>query len=200
MSFNPNKKGSQIEYELIPKGPHMARCARVIEIGEQDGMYGKQNKVVISFALPNVLMKMGDGTEKQRLISNPFGITLSTDEKSTMYKYTKALDPNGTAERLGDFLNAPCQVVIGHNTKEGKTRDRLDSVSPILPGIPVPDLDIDPYWFEWENPSQEVWRKIPKFTQELIRKAANLAGSKVEKMLACEDAGQTYVGEDEHSF
>lgn len=193
MTFNPNQKNSSaVEYELLPKGAHMARCVRVIEIGEQDGMYGKQHKVVIAFSLPNVLMKMSDGSEKQRMISNAFGITISSDEKSTMYKYTKALDPNGEATCLGDFLNKPCQIVIGHNTKEGKTRDRLDSVSPILPGIPVPELDTDGFWFEWSKPSQEIWKKIPKFTQELIKKASNYPGSKVEKMVACDEAGEEY--------
>ncbi len=194
MTFNPNDKSSgKGDFELIPKGPHMARCARVIEIGVQSGQYGDQNKAVIVFSLPNVLMKLADGTEKQRMISNPFGLQISTDEKSNMYKYTKALDPNAEAKCLGDFLNKPCQVVIGHHvTKEGKVRDRLDSVSPILPGLPVPDLDLEPFWFEWDRPSQEVWKKIPKFTQDLIRAAANFAGSKVEQMVTADDAGQVY--------
>lgn len=193
--FNPNSKDNKKSFELIPKGPHMARCSRIIEIGIQNSpQYGPSDKVVIAFNLPNVTMTMGDGTTKQRMISNPFGITLSSDEKSNMFKYTKALDPNGEATNLGDFLNKPCQIVIGHHAsgKDGTVRDRLDSVSPILPGLPVPDLDIEPFWFEWDRPSQEVWKKIPKFTQDLIRQATNLPGSKVEAMIAADDAGEQY--------
>lgn len=198
--FNPNNKDNKT-FELIPKGPQMARCSRIVEIGVQESpQYGDSDKVVIAFNLPNVLMTMADGTQKQRMVSNPFGITKSSDEKSNMHKYTKALDPNGTAQYLGDFLNQPCQVVIGHVTKDGTTRDRLDSVSPILPGIPVPELDIEPLFFEWDYPSQEVWKKLPKFTQDLIRKAKNLPGSKVEAMIAADDAGQTYVNDDELPF
>lgn len=194
MTFNPNDKNSgKPAFDLIPKGPHMARCARVIEIGNQDGTYGVQNKAVIVFSLPHVLMKMADGSEKQRMISNPFGIQISSDEKSNMYKYTKALDPNGDAKRLGDFLNKPAQVFIGHHTsKEGKVRDRLDTVSALLPGLPVPELDTEPFWFEWDKPSQEVWKKIPKFTQDLIRAATNFPGSTVERMVVSDDAGELY--------
>lgn len=193
MSFNPNDKNAKKQYDLVPKGPHMARCARVIEIGVQASeKYSDQNKAVIVFSLPNVKIKMADGAEKQKMISQPFGIQLSSDEKSNMYKYTKALDPNGEAKSLGDFLNKPCQVVVGHYEKGDRTNDRLDSVSPILPGIPVPDLDLEPFWFEWDKPSQEVWKKIPKFTQDLIRGAVNFPGSRVERMVAADDAGEIY--------
>jgi hypothetical protein len=185
MSFNPNAKDSgTFERELIPHGTHAARCARVIEIGKQySNLYDNEsNKVVIVLSLPHVLMNIG-GEEKQAFISNPFGITISNNDKSSMKQYTRALDPKGEATSLGDFLNKVCQVFVTHRTKDDKTFARLDSVAPILPGFPVPELDTEPLWFQWNKPDADVWAKLPDFQKELIKKATNYAGSYVEEMV-----------------
>jgi hypothetical protein len=182
--FNPNAPDNGGERELLPRGTHAARCVRIIELGKQ---YSKQfdsesNKAVIVLALPNVTVTVG-GEEKQAFISNPFGITLSTGDKSTMKQYTRALDPDGTAKNLGDLLNRTCQVYIEHQTKGEKTYARIHSVAPLLPGLQVPELDTEPFWFRWDKPDPEAWKKIPEFQQELVKEATNYPDSKVEQMV-----------------
>lgn len=183
MSFNPSAKDNRnIEYELTPEGPTVARCVRVIEIGKQDSRYGVQDRCVINFSLPFHFIKLGD-EEKQKFISQPFGINMSNNEGSTMAEYVKAL--NSSAQSLGDFLNQPCQLNIVHyDRKDGKGRgERIDSVTRLLPGIEVPELDTEPFWFEWKNPDPSVWQKIPPFTKTLIQEAVNYPDSKVEQMV-----------------
>jgi hypothetical protein len=183
--FNPNAKDGGFERELIPSGTHAARCARVIEIGKQySKLYDNEsNKVIIVLSLPHVLINMG-GEEKQAFVSNPFGITISNNDRSSMKQYTRALDPKGEAKSLGDFLNKTCQVLITHRTKgDGKVFAQLDSVAPILPGFEVPDLDTDPLWFRWNSPDAEVWKKLPDFQKNLIKEATNYHGSKVWEMV-----------------
>jgi hypothetical protein len=182
--FNPNAKGSSGEREVIPAGTHAARCVRVVEIGKQ---YSKQydnesNKVVIVLALPHVLVTVGN-EEKQAFISNPFGITISNNDRSSMKQYTRALDPTGEAKNLGDFLNKTCQVLVTHRTREDKTYARLDSIAPILPGFPVPELDTEPFWFRWNQPDPKLWEKLPDFQKQLIKEATNYPGSYVEEMV-----------------
>ena len=182
--FNPFSDAPQsFERELIPEGPHAARCVRVIEIGKQySQLYdSEQNKVVIVFSIPGVTMEIL-GEEKQKFISNPFGITISNNDRSTMRQYARALCPAG-GSNLGDFLDKPCQIYVKHVTKSDRTMDRLDSVSPILPGIQVPELDTEPFWFQWNKPDVNHWVKIPNFTQELIKQATNYPGSYVEEMV-----------------
>ena len=94
-AFNPNAPDTGFDRELIPQGVHAARCARVIELGEQDSQYGMANKAVVVLSIPGVTMNFG-GEEKQAFISNPFGITLSNNEKAKMKQYTKALAPDAT--------------------------------------------------------------------------------------------------------
>jgi len=179
--FNPSAKETKTQFELIPEGPHPARCSRIIEIGEQESQYGVQTKVIIAFNVTDSFIKLSDGTEKQRMISNPFGINMSNNEKSTMAQYTKAL--NARASSLGDFLERPCQVSIIHYKKDDTVRDRLDAVAPIIPGLQIPELDITPFWFKWDAPEVEQWALIPEFTQKLIMQAVNYKGSAVEDMV-----------------
>ena len=187
--FNPSAKESKPQFELIAEGPHPARCSRIIEIGEQESQYGVQTKVIIAFNVTDSFITMSDGTQKQRMISNPFGITMSNNEKSTMAQYTKALNPR--AADLGDFLNRTCQVSVIHYKKDDIVRDRLDSVAPIIPGLQIPELDITPFWFKWDAPEVEQWELIPEFTQNLIRNAKNFKGSAVEDMIKAYEASGT---------
>lgn len=184
--FNPNAKdsGAGFERELIPAGTHAARCVRIIEIGKQySKLYDNEsNKVVIVFSLPHVMMSFS-GEEKQAFISNPFGITISNNDRSSMKQYTRALDPKSEVKNLGGFLNKVCQISVVHRTKQDRTTANLDAVAPILPGFPVPELDVEPIWFQWNKPDPDVWVKIPKFTQELIKEATNYQGSYVEEVV-----------------
>jgi len=181
MSFNPSAKESKPSFDLIAEGPHPARCSRIIEIGEQESQYGVQTKVIIAFNVTDSFITLADGTQKQRMISNPFGINMSNNEKSTMAQYTKALNPR--AESLEDFLGRACQVSVVHYRKDDTTRDRLDAVAPIIPGLQIPELDIVPFWFRWDAPDAELWEQIPEFTQNLMKKAVNYPGSAVEEMV-----------------
>tara|TARA_Y100000114_G_scaffold50443_2_gene46047 strand:- start:6261 stop:6857 length:597 start_codon:yes stop_codon:yes gene_type:complete len=193
MTFNPNAKPeNSFERELIPEGPHLARCVRVVEIGKHHNpKYDKtQNKVIIVFSLPNVIMNFGEIGDKQAFISHPYGITISNFEKSDMYEYTSALDPTGSVTDLGGFLNKPCQISIKHQAREGKSPyARIDGVAPMLPGLEVPELDTDPFWFQWDNPDPEIWNKLNDFTKNLIQEAVNYPDSLVQRVAEGEVSG-----------
>ncbi len=185
-AFNPTSTETTFQRELIPEGPHAARCARVIEIGEQESKahpeYGIKNKAVIVFSIPAVLMKFKD-EEKQAFISNPFGIPMTNHEKSSMKQYTRALSP--VEGNLGGFLEQTCQVYIKHQPSKtsDNTVQKIDSVSPLLPGTPVGDLDTEPFWFQWDKPDPVLYALIPEFQQQMISEAVNYSGSLVEQMV-----------------
>ena len=183
--FNPFAEDTGgFERELIPEGPHAARCVRVIEIGKQYSQRydNEANKAVIVLSIPNVKMEI-NGEEKQRFISNPFGITISNNERATMRQWARALCPDG-GNSLGDFLNQPCQVVVRHQKKEdGSSFDRIDSIAPILPGLEVGELDMEPFWLQWNSPDPEVLAQVPEFTRGLIKQATNYQGSLMEEAM-----------------
>ena len=179
--FNPNATSTEYAREETPPGMHAVRCARVIEIGQQTSpIYGTKDKVVIQFSIPAITINV-NGEEKQKFISNPFGVTKSTHEKSTMKQYAKALAPN--AVNLGEFLTKAAQINVIHQQKNDRTIEKIDSVAPILPGLEIPELDTEPFWFEWNDPSYEYWAMIPEFTKKLIMQADNYTGSFIEEMV-----------------
>ena len=181
--FNPFATGG--EREAIEEGPHAVRCVRVIEIGQQSSERypDPKNKVIIVFSVPDSMIEI-NGEMKQRFISNPFGITISNSPKGTMSQYARALCPKGGPQgNLGDFLNQPCQIVVKHVTKKDRVLETIDSIAPILPGTPVPELDTEPFWFRWNKPDPALWVQIPEFTQKLIKEADNYTGSYVEEMV-----------------
>lgn len=190
--FNPNAKPEQLDRELIPEGAHLARCARVIEIGQHLSGFpqpdGKEefpkNKAVIVLSLPNVIQNFGELGDKQAFISNPFGITMSNNDRAIMRQYSKALDPQGTAQNLGDFLNRPCQVSVIHKPRKDKPPVAIiDSIAPCLPGLEVPELDTEPFWFQWNDPDPEILAKVPPFSRELMTQAVNYIDSRVERLM-----------------
>lgn len=204
--FNPNEKSSDFERDLIPEGPHLARCARVIEIGQHLSGFpqpdGKEeypkNKAVIIFSLPNVIMNFGEKLgDKQAFISNPFGITMSTNDRAIMKQYAKALDPQGEATDLGFFVNRPCQISVVHKERKDKPPVAIiDSVAPCLPGLEVPELDTDPFWFKWNDPDPELLAAIPPFTRELMTQAVNYPDSRVERLIQQMDQEPQPADED----
>lgn len=204
--FNPNAKPENQDRELIPEGPHLARCARVIEIGKhlsgfppEDGKeeYPK-DKVVIVFALPNVIMNFGETLgDKQAFISRPFGITMSTGEKAIMRQYSKALDPQGQATSLGWFIDQPCQISVVHKPRKDKPPVAIiDSVAPCLPGLEVPALDTQPFWFKWNDPDGDTLQLVPPFTRELMTQAVNYPDSRVQQLMEQLDQKPDEADED----
>lgn len=189
--FNPFAESKGFERELTPQGIHLARCARVIEIGKQESpnpAYGTKDKVVVVFSLSNLFMELS-GEQKQKFISKPFGITISNNEKSDLKEIAMALSPEGGGS-FADFLDKPCQLIVGHEQKGDRTIEKIKSIAPVLPGTEVPPLDTEPFWFPWNKPNPDYWVMIPKFTQDLIKQAVNYPGSYVEEMVLGLEEGQ----------
>jgi hypothetical protein len=158
-----------------------------------------KDKAVIVFSLPEVIFEFGELGEKQAFISNPFGITMSTNDRATMKLYAKALDPQGQGSDLGSaFLNKPCQLVVKHKEREGKpTVAVIDSVAAIHPSMQVPEADTEPFWFKWDEPDHQTLQMIPEFTQNLMKEAVNYEGSKVQALL--EQADRIADGQSEET-
>ena len=200
--YNPFDEGDSFERELIPEGPHAVRCARVIEIGKHwSEMYKKEDdKVVVVFAVPAHTIEI-NGEQKQRLISNPFGINKTKGEKATIRQYTRALCPQG-GTGLKDFLNQTAQIWVEHKAREGKsTIDKINSIAPLLPGaFPVPELDIPEVLLLWNDPDPLMWDMVPKFTQDMVKGAVNYPGSYMEEMVNAYESEQSTSHEADVPF
>lgn len=187
-AFNPNAEpdNKEFERELIPEGPHKARCVRVIEIGDQySDLYDvTKTKAIIVFSLPEVLMNFGDLGEKQAFISHPWGINLTNDSRGDMSMYRAALDPKKETTDLGGFLDRTCQISVKHKEREGKsTIAKIDSVAPLLSGIEVGEADTELLWLKWDDPDPEIYKILNDMTKDQIQNAVNYEGSVMQRMV-----------------
>lgn len=185
MTFNPSAPSEKFVRELIPEGPHMAYCSRIIELGIQPGFKGAKSrpKAVIAFNLPGQTVEI-NGEPKHRMMSNPYGITLTTNEKSDMRKYANALNPS--AKNLGEFLGKPCTVNVVHKLKSDGSGDKIDKIDYVtrpMAGVPTVAPDIDLWWFKFDDPDMNLWELIPQFQKDIILEAENYPGSKLQEKL-----------------
>jgi len=187
-AFNPNAETS---FEQIPEGIYLARCVRVIELGDQASeLYpDPKPKAQIVLSIPAHTVTV-NGEEKQSFISNLYGITMSSSDRSTMKQYTRALDPKGQATSINYFLDQPCQVTVKHNQKG---RAVIDSIAPVVPGTEVPAVDTPLLYFSQVNPDPEVWAQVPEITKQIIKEAVSYPGSKVEAMVKSLEAEQPEI-------
>lgn len=180
MALNPKEPESRgVDYELPEEATYMGRLARVIELGKHEDKYGEKDRVVFGFLVPEMTINI-DGVEKQRMFWT-FPLNKKNNAEATVIKYMKALNPE--AAGYEDIMGKPCGIEFKHKTVDGTTRANIANITRPMRGVDVPEPDCDVYFFDFENPSREVWDKLSENRQEKIKSALNYEGSAVQEML-----------------
>lgn len=146
MALIVKDKGSK-DFKVLDPGLYQAVCSNVIDMGEHEGQYGIKSKIGIIFELNEI---RDDGKRYQ--LSMTTGNTLATKghlrptlESWRGKKFTdEELKDGFDLEKL---IGANCYLNITHDTKDGKTYLKINSVVPlpkeiakIQPvGLPVPE-------------------------------------------------------------
>jgi hypothetical protein len=171
------------DFPQAPTGTHVARCFRLIDLGTQhseyQGMPTTRNQVLVSWELPSELMEDG----------KPFAVssfyTNSLNEKATMRHHLEAWRGKAFSEDeeksfdLMNVLGKPCMVTVVLNEK-GKAK--VSAISGLPKGLQCPP-QINPsssFWLdEWND---ELFEKIPKGIQDIIKKSDEFKEMTGEKM------------------
>lgn len=184
---NANKK----PVERIGEGTYPARLVQVLDLGKQvetdwqtgevktwdDGNTMLKPKVWLTFELPDETIDV-DGEAKPRWISKEYNV--SFHEKSALTQVVSALN-DGKAKTLADLIGQPALVEIG-TTRTGK--DKLTSVSKVVKGMTVGELQNDPKFFDFDNPNRDIYDNLPNFLQEKIKEGAEHSrATKVSQMI-----------------
>jgi hypothetical protein len=132
-------------------------------------------KVVLQFELPNELISFPDGTQKPMATSHFLTAYLGSVNKpsKTNLFLTAWRGRAFTEKELGGFdlaavVGAPCLLNIIHETKDGKTRDRIASVSPLPKGMKVVGMINEPVKYEIEQGRDAVFAKLPEWMRKMI--------------------------------
>jgi hypothetical protein len=189
MALNPqDKSAAGFDLPLPNIGVVPARLARIVEIGKHDTFYGEKDQVFLWYSLPTRLIDAPDSDYhgKQHMLRTAPLRKSSSDKASLMTDHVNVLKPD--AQSLDQLLNLAGFVTISHNTVESQGQSRtfanIAQVSGVPEGITVGELDTTPFYFDFDNPDEDVWNKfLWDNIREKIMSAKNYQGSKVEEMV-----------------
>lgn len=197
MSFKIDQTKKSYAPRPLPKsGTQAARLISVVGLGRQERPpYQGQEKapadmIWINFELVNDKYER-DGEKVNHRIS-PRNMVISTDPKAALAKLVNSLDPeNNFKWDLEKLLNLPCLVSVAHAkvTKAGpdgkpqeNTYANFVSALPAPEGLPVPEASVPPLVFNFDDPTEEGYKSLPKFIRDRLKSAVNFKGSKVEQL------------------
>ena len=186
MSLNPQDKSVANPIPIPEVGVVPARLARVIEVGVHDTFYGEKDQVILFYSLPTRIIEAeGDYNGKQHMIRTA-PLRKSSSDKATLMEHVNVLNPAATD--LDQLLDKPCFVTIIHNEVESggasRTFANISNVSGVPEGIEVGALDTTPFYFDYDNPDEDIWTsQLWDGVRDKIKDAKNYPGSKVEEMV-----------------
>lgn len=212
VDMNVAQKGGGSGSRLLPVGNALARLVGYIELGNQEGTGKAAGKIQpmcrLTFALfgqtpSGEAYHNEDGTPA---IRSTFDMNLSLNEKATLFKLFKKMNPKGDKKHFAQMINDTFILPVTH-TKDAKDATKvyanldLDNIRAAVDPItyqpyPVPEIKDDKLFklFLWDNPTKECWDSIfiegtnddgksKNYLQERILGAVNYPGSALEQLL-----------------
>ena len=171
---------ARAKQERIPEGTYMARVTSIVDLGIQEQTDWKTGeptdpkaRVLVTWELPTetITVEHNDGTEEElpRLISKEY--TLSNYDQSNLMKLIAVLKPG--LKTLTELLNIECMVNVG-STVNGNAK--IVSVVTSPKGMPVPELAKEASYFDFDDPSEDLYLNLPSWVRMKIKSAENYTG------------------------
>ena len=194
---SPTTTSVKSDRPLPKSGPQPARVAQIIDLGVQarPAFQGKEkapvHQVYVNFELVNDTYEYEGKQVKHRIGPKPYSVVSKTSTfygNSAISKFLSSIDPDDSIKgKLAALVDRPCYVVIAHNEGIGKHQGRkfanITQVMIAPEGLPVAQLSTPPTVFEFDNPTEDSWKAMPKFLQDKVKTALNYKGSKVEALV-----------------
>lgn len=186
--------GNRVEQSPIEPGVYPGRLVQIIDLGlqAQRPFQGKEKppaqEIMLTYELVDCFMLDEKGKEledKPRWVSETLPLFgLFADRAKSTQRY-KAMDPNEV--HGGDFsqlIGTPINVTIVNNVVADKTYTNVANLGPMRPkdAEKCPQLKNEPKVFDVDNPDMEVFKSLPQWIQDKIKKNLNYSGSKLEKL------------------
>tara|TARA_R110000744_G_C19156359_1_gene539984 strand:+ start:83 stop:724 length:642 start_codon:yes stop_codon:yes gene_type:complete len=181
MSIKFKKPVNEKNDFLIPSGTHIARCYKMIHIGERNYEYNGEpktkNSLWVFFELP-FEMRVFDPNKGEQPMSISIEYNLTYYETAKLFKHInswrgKTLTPQEIdGFEVDKLLGVPCSLSIVHNTslKNGKIYANIQSVSGIPKGMECPNQINDTLVWDYEdNFSLDVFNSFHSFFQNMIK-------------------------------
>lgn len=173
-------KQSDIVYELVPSGNHIARCYSMIEIGTEESEFqGKKKKlykVRVTWELPNE-KKVFDPAKGEQPFTISKDYTLSMFDQANLRQDLESWRGKGFTEDeakafdITKLIGVPCMLNVIHKTSQkGGQYSAIASVTPIPKGLPAP-LQINPsFVFSYDQWDDKKFAGLSEWVRGRIEK------------------------------
>ena len=175
----PIIKQTESSYTPAPEGTHPARCYSMISLGTQvsaNPQFKPSFQVVVGFELPNEAIEI-NGEKKPMAVSQFLNAYLGSPKKPsktnlflTAWRGRAFTESELAGFDLSKVVGASCLLNIIHEVKDGKTREKIASISPLPKGMTMPPAQNKPIIYEVEQGRDAMFQKLPEWTQNLISK------------------------------
>ena len=180
MSIKFQKPEQQTNKFLAPAGTHIAKCFKMIHVGQIDYLYQgepkKRNSLWVYFELPNELQTFNSDIGEQPYSVN-IEYNLTFYEAAKLFKHINSWRGKTlTPQELDDFevsslIGKSCMLTIVHNiAASGKTYANINSITGMPKGMDAPKQINDSFIWDYnDNFSINEFNKFPQFMQEKIQ-------------------------------
>lgn len=176
MALLARQTKQETKVEPLSAGMHIAVCYAVIDLGVQfNEAYQKEQHKIMLIWETDETMTTADGEVKPKAISKEFALSLH--EKSDLFKTLTSWRGRAfTEEELEGFdvskvLGAPCMLNIVTAEKNDKTYSNISSVTPLMKGLPVPNLVNKKVLFELSADTIGQIEELPQWIGDKIKKS-----------------------------
>lgn len=183
MPIYATDQGGGDDFKLVSPGMHPAVCDMMVDLGLQEQksqLYGDsvKHQIYIRWQIPGERLEYEKDGQK---IEGPMTIgayyTLSLGEKANLRKALQGWRGREfTAEEAAKFdvsavLGKPCILNIIHKTgNDGKVRAKIDSIGPLMKGLPAPELESAAILYDGGEEQSPVWDKLRPWMHDTIKK------------------------------
>lgn len=183
MPIYATDNGGGDDFKLVTPGMHPAVCDMMVDLGLQEQksqLYGDsvKHQVYIRWQIPGERLEYEKDGQK---IEGPMTIgsyyTLSLNEKATLRKHLQGWrGKEFTADEAAKFdisavLGKPCTLNVIHKTGgDGKVRAKVESVGPLIKGLPTPELEGEAILYDGGEEGSPVWDKLRPWMHEAIKR------------------------------
>jgi len=203
LALNASKLPSKRkEIPVLPIATYPTYLVQVIDMGLHPNIYkgedkGPARKIRLTYEFADEFLKDDDGQDmpdKPRWLSEEINLFPLKSERAISTIRYKTLDPN--LVHGGDFvacLGTPVLLSVGHRKGGGKWEGRVFEEVLGISGVRPKDAAKmtgpvnKPVFFDLDDPDLEVFKTLPSFVQDTIKKNLEYTGSKLEALLKTVD-------------